>query len=91
MQNLVAAGLLAAGDRLTSTNSVWPANGSVLVDGRIEVDGVAHSSPSTAAYAVKGGHHNGWEFWAVDTPTGTISLATLRARYADEQQPSSTV
>lgn len=26
---------------------------------------------------------NGWEFWAVATPTGNLPLATLRARYAD--------
>lgn len=85
VQDLLAAGHLTAGVALTSTNGAWPASGTLLPDGRVQVGPVAHGTPSAAASAVKGGAANGWEFWAVETPTGYVSLATLRARYADEK------
>jgi hypothetical protein len=90
VQDLIAAGHLTGGEILTSTNGAWPANGTLLSDGRIDLNGTAHPTPSAAATAVKHGPANGWEFWAVDTPTGTVSLATLRARYADQQQAGPT-
>lgn len=85
VKDLLDAGLLHAGDTVTSTNGVWPATGTVLVDGSIEVDGTAHPAPSAAAYAVKNGNANGWDFWAVETPTGHVTLATLRTRYAEQR------
>lgn len=86
VQDLLSAGLLQGGEALTSTNGTWPAKGTLLADGRVDVEGTAYSSPSAAASAVKSGPANGWEFWAVQTPTGSVSLATLRARYADQKE-----
>jgi hypothetical protein len=91
VQDLLQAGYVTAGAGLTSTNGAWPATATVLPDGKIQVGTVAHSSPSSAAAAVKGGAANGWEFWAVDTPTGSLPLATLRARYADSKTSYATV
>jgi hypothetical protein len=34
---------------------------------------------------VKNGPANGWDFWAVNDPTGRITLAIFRARYLDQQ------
>ena len=84
VQHILTAGLLKGGEVLVSTNGAWPATGKLLPDGRVQVGTVAHGTPSAAASAVKGGAANGWEFWAVETPTGHLPLATLRARYADE-------
>ncbi len=84
-QDLIAAGYLTAGATLTSTNGAWPATATLLPDGKVRFGAVAHASPSAAASAVKGGAANGWEFWAVETPTGSLPLATLRARYADHK------
>lgn len=85
VQDLLRSGLLSGGEQLTSTNSTWPEVASLLPDGRIDVRGTAHPTPSSAASAVKNGPANGWEFWAVKTAAGDIPLATLRARYADTQ------
>ncbi|WP_422678089.1 hypothetical protein [Blastococcus brunescens] len=71
---------------MTSTNSVYPATAALGPNGEVEYNGTSHPSPSNAARAVRGGlHANGWEFWAVDRPTGRVTLATLRARFLDER------
>ncbi|GAC1439377.1 MAG: hypothetical protein NVSMB55_00640 [Mycobacteriales bacterium] len=84
VQHLIAAGLLAGGETLTSTNGAWPATALLLPDGKVQTGGHVYATPSAAATAVKDGPANGWEFWAVDTPTGQVTLATLRARYLDD-------
>lgn len=83
LADLLRAGLVQAGDRFVSTNAVWPADGVLQPDGALLVDGTRHPTPSAAAYAVKNGNANGWEFWALEQPQGRVSLATLRARYAE--------
>jgi hypothetical protein len=85
LKQVVTAGLLAAGTPVVSTNGAWPASGVITADGCIEVNGTAYDAPSTAAVAVKNGPANGWDFWAVNDPTGRITLATFRARYLDQQ------
>jgi hypothetical protein len=86
LKQIIDAGYLRSGATLTSTNTVWPASGTVNADGTLTVDGQLHPTPSAAASAVKlGAAANGWDFWAIDTQTGKVSLATLRARYVDDQ------
>ena len=83
LKQIIDAGYVATGTPLVSTNSVWPANGTVNADGSITVNGTRHPTPSAAGGAVKGGAANGWDFWAVEDTSGKTSLATLRARYRD--------
>jgi hypothetical protein len=83
LKQIVAAGLLHAGTSVVSTNGAWPASGVITADGCIEVNGTAYVTPSAAAEAVKDGPANGWDFWAVNDPTGRITLATFRTRYLD--------
>lgn len=88
LPELVEAGLLDPGARLTSTNGAWPATATVTATGEIEYAGTSYASPSTAASAAKGGlSANGWEFWAVDTGAGKVSLAVLRERHHDAAEP----
>lgn len=83
LADLVGARLLAPGTRLVSMNTVWPASAAV-VNGNIEVDGKTYPTPSAAGSAVKGGAPvNGWDFWAIEEPSGKTTLATLRARFVD--------
>lgn len=85
--DLIKHGLIEVGAHLVSTNGAWPATGRILDDGSIETDHGVFAKPSAAASAAKdGGVANGWEFWAVETPTGRIPLATLRARYLEMRE-----
>jgi hypothetical protein len=82
VKQLLDAGELTAGEILTSTNGVYPATAVLHDDGTIEWNGTHFSSPSKASGAVKGGlASNGWDFWAVERPTGRMPLATVRARW----------
>ncbi|WP_433241576.1 hypothetical protein [Actinomadura nitritigenes] len=80
VQDLLSAGLLQAHAKLVSTSSAWPAEATVLPDGRIEYNGRTFNSPSGAADYVTSGSVNGWSFWAAETVTGRVTLAALRAR-----------
>jgi len=83
LRQITEAGILAPGSTLTSTNGAWPAEARVTKNGKVEVHGKQHSSPSAAAQAVKGGGSaNGWDFWAFTTPGGNRkTLALLRKEY----------
>lgn len=71
-----------------STMPSWPADAVVQADGSIVWDTRTFETPSGAAVAVRGGQAtNGWDFWAVEDPTGKTRLATLRARYQDRERP----
>nr|WP_240894795.1 hypothetical protein [Kineococcus siccus] len=89
ISDLLAKGLLSAGTQLHSTNGVWPARAIVLADGRVQVGQVAHASLSTAAASITHGSVNGWDFWAITTPTGDVRLATLR-QHLLAQTPATT-
>jgi hypothetical protein len=78
VEEIIRAGLLDVGAVLTSTNGVWPATCRVLDGGSIEYNGTTFPTPSAAAVAVKSGPANGWEFWAIQTPTGLRTLASMR-------------
>jgi len=85
LKQVIAAGLLDPGTPVVSTNGAWPASGVITADGCIEVNGNAYDAPSAAAAAIKNGPANGWDFWAVNDSSGRIALATIRARYLDQQ------
>ena len=84
LSDLIKAGLLTPGDKLVSMNSSWPANAEISSAGSILCEGQEFEKPSAAAGHVKGGAANGWDFWAVETPKGSVRLSTLRARYQDK-------
>ncbi|QNG36296.1 DUF2924 domain-containing protein [Geodermatophilaceae bacterium NBWT11] len=89
-KQLLDADLLTAGETLTSTNGVWPGTAVLLADGGVEWNGAKYPTLSSAAVAVKGSATNGWDFWAVDRPSGRVPLATLRARWLKQTEEAST-
>ncbi len=86
LKQVIDGGHLPPGATVISANAAWPASGIVNADGSLTVDGNTHPTPSAAASAVKNGSAaNGWDFWAIDTTAGKVTLATLRARHVDKQ------
>lgn len=85
LADLLAAGLIKVGDQLSSANGAWPADAEISATGILH-NGTDYPSPSTAAAAVKGGAANGWDFWAVQTSTGSKRLSAIRADYRQSQQ-----
>jgi len=73
---LLDAGLLAPGAILINPSDDVEA--TVMVDGRIEFDGVRYDSPSGASDAAHGVSTNGWAYWLADTADGLRPLAALR-------------
>lgn len=86
--DLIDAGLIDIGTQLVSTNGAWPATAQVVAGGDIETGGKTYPTPSAASAAIKGGASNGWAFWAIETPTGKVTLATLRARHIAQRERS---
>lgn len=83
LQDLLDAGVIDPGARLVSTYGAYAADAVLNADGSITWDGTNYPTPSGAGCAVRGGKAtNGWSFWAVETDTGKVSLATLRARHS---------
>lgn len=80
--DLIRAGDLVAGERLSSTQRSAPATATLQADGTLAYDGTAYTSPSAAGSAVRGGKAtNGWTFWAAERDGSALPLATIRARY----------
>ena len=88
LAQLVDAGLIEAGDVLVSTNGAWPARAKITSDARIAMDDELYETPSGAACAAKNGPANGWDFWARQTPTGSVPLSTLRAELLEKSTPT---
>jgi hypothetical protein len=84
VQDLMAAGLISAQAPLTSTNGAWPASAHLDNTGNVVYQATTYKTPSAAGAAVKNGKAtNGWDFWAVETPSGQVRLSALRARYLE--------
>ena len=82
MAQLVDKELIKVGEKLVSTNGVWPATARVGNHGKIEFNGTSYDAPSGAAQAVREGKNtNGWDFWAVQKESGKVSLAILREEF----------
>ena len=83
LADMLAAGVIEPGTRLVSTYSVAPADALVNADGTITWDGSTYQTPSAAGTAVREGKAtNGWAFWAIESESGKVALATLRSRHA---------
>ena len=82
-RQLVTAGLVSAGTRLTGSRSGEEATATVTAAGRIQLaDGREFDSPSAAAIAALHVRSwNGWAFWRVVTPSGPIRLSRIRQDY----------
>ena len=67
LSDLIAGGVLEAGMTLFPRRKKYNNRvATLLPDGRIEVDGVAYSSPSEAATAIAGRRASGWAFFLTD-------------------------
>lgn len=89
--DLVKSGLIPSGAKLVSLNQVFAAKARVQTNGTILYDGRSFSTPSAAAFAVRGGATNGWTFWGVDMGTmgKPADLAHYRKIYSDKVRASS--
>lgn len=90
LADLAAAGLVAVGDKLTSTQTLFPAVASVGPDGTVIYEGNQYPTPSAAGVAARGKETNGWDFWAVQNDSGSHRLSAIRKRYQDTL-PTNTV
>jgi hypothetical protein len=85
--DLLAAGVLSGGAELHLSQGGTTARGSVTAAGEILVNGVAYSSPSTAAATALGlTSSNGWTTWHVGDIKGP-TLDHLRAQLGSATKP----
>lgn len=89
LAELIDAGDLRIGERLSSTQVSAPSTAVVESDGSLTVDGQSFSSPSAAGTHVRDAKStNGWSFWAAERDGTTLPLATIRARYLRQKETS---
>lgn len=87
IKDLVAAGLLAPGMRLTPRPGNWPQTEAVVRhDGTLGVENLVFATPSGAGRHVKGRVTNGWTFWSL--PDGR-RLIDVRAAFRGEKPKES--
>ncbi|MBT2555509.1 DUF262 domain-containing protein [Arthrobacter sp. ISL-5] len=66
LKHLIAAGLLAPGDKLIATHRDFKGvEALVTADGSIELGGKRFTAPSSAGHHLRKKATNGWYFWAV--------------------------
>jgi hypothetical protein len=81
--DLISAGLVESGQKIYPHAKKYVGiSGTILADGRIELNGVIYDSLSGAAVSVRGSSANGWWFFAIDNPGGT-RLAGLYDTYIE--------
>jgi hypothetical protein len=81
--DLLNAGFLEYGTALTPRRKKFESvEATVLVDGRIDIGGAVHGSPSEAAKSITGKQTNGWWFFLVDKPSKR-SLRDVRRDYLE--------
>lgn len=79
--DLLAAGLMAAGQRLHGRNHGADVEATVLASGEIQYGSASFASPSAAAKAVTGNRSEpGWDFWTIDEDGARVTLSRLRER-----------
>lgn len=94
LSDLISAGCIQAGATLYPRRKKHAdSTATLLPDGRLDVGGVVHASPSAAAIAITGGPTNGWWFFLVDRQSRR-SLKDVRIDYlesiaADEDEDDS--
>jgi hypothetical protein len=77
---LVSNGLLKSGDLVETIDPERPAIGEITDDGEILIEDRLYDTPTRATRALGDEISDGWEFWVLDTGTGTVSLSALRAK-----------
>ena len=77
--DLMAAGVLASGDLIESTDPERPAIGEITDDGEILIDDKVFDTPAKAAQSAGNETLEEWDFWALLTDSGPISLSHLMA------------
>jgi hypothetical protein len=83
LDDFISEGLLLAGTTLYPRSAKYEGRlATLLPSGQIEVDGLAHATPSGAARAMTGGQVNGWWFFLVD-PARRVSLADIWSQYVN--------
>jgi hypothetical protein len=83
LNDLIAAGMLQVGMSLfPRLNKYSHLTGTLLSDGKIEIDGKSFSSPSDAATAVVGKRRNGWRIFLTDQASKR-SLRIIRQEYIE--------
>jgi len=89
LSDLLDAGLIKAGDRLTSRMLKYPGEAFIMEDGLINYLGETYSTPSGAGKACKlSSYHGenrresaGWHFWYVMRDGDLVLLDVLRRQY----------
>lgn len=84
LADLINAGVLSSGMSLFPRRKKYSDKvATLLSDGRVEVDGVAFDSPSSAASKIVGHHTNGWGFFFTDQ-TSRRTLRNVRRDYVED-------
>lgn len=84
--DLLAAGKLAAGDRLVPRSPRHTVPALVGEDGTLEIEGEVFTSPSGAAARVTGNQSEpGWDFWCVEREGTRAPLAALREELGTQE------
>jgi hypothetical protein len=79
LKDLIDAGVLLPGARLTRSRDGAHYEATVNADGTLELPGNRRaSSLSAAAELARGRRANGWTFWTVETQSGPATLSALR-------------
>ena len=83
LYDLISAGRIEAGCSLVPRRPKFSgAVATLLPDGRLDIAGTVHTSPSHAAKVITGRATNGWWFFLVDVPT-KHSLLDIRRDYLE--------
>lgn len=83
LSDLISAGCVHAGMQLFPRSKKHAEHvATLLPDGRLDVNGTIHASPSDAASAIRGRRSSGWHFFLVDRQTRR-SLRNVRLEYLE--------
>ena len=79
--DLISAGLINSGQTLYPGYKRYKGrNAQILLDGRIELEGVIYDSLSTAGIALRKKNTNGWTFWLTNE-SPKVQMFDLRDKY----------
>jgi len=76
--DLINGGVLNANDLIESTDAERPVIGEITEDGEIIIDDKTYDTPARAAAAMGNEAVDPWDFWALATDNGSITLSDLK-------------